>query len=57
MNVNQMEGKEDGIYGYKPVVNSEGRRTRSSRVKILFKGTDEQAFHQSKQKYTFENIV
>ena len=52
-----MEGKEDGIYGYEPVVNSEGRKTRSSRVKILFKGTDEQAFHQSKQKYTFENIV
>ena len=29
-----MEGKEDGIYGYEPVVNSEGRKTRSSRVKI-----------------------
>jgi hypothetical protein len=52
-----MEGQEDGIKGYKPVVNGEGRKTRSSRVKILFKGTDELAYHQPKQKYTFENIV
>ena len=52
-----MEGKEDGYLGYEPVVNSEGRKTRSSRVKILFKGTDELAYHQPKQKYTFENIV
>ena len=29
-----MEGQEDGIKGYEPVVNSESRRTRSSRVKI-----------------------
>ena len=52
-----MEGQEDGIFAYEPVVNSEGRKTRYSCVKILFKGTDEQAFHQPKQKYTFENIV
>ena len=52
-----MEGKEDGYFGYEPVVNSEGRKIRPSRVKILFKGADEQAFHQPKQKYTFENIV
>ena len=52
-----MEGQEDGIFGYKSVVNGEGQKTWYSCVKILFYWADEQAFHQSKQKYTFENIV
>lgn len=52
-----MEVQKDGIYGSKPVVNTEGRKTQSLCVKIKSEGTLKACSLTIEQEYRFRNIV